>query len=57
MPLVLRGLPLVLFLFKMWRKLPASQKKQVLRTLQQHGPRVAAQVARQARARQMRGRR
>jgi hypothetical protein len=57
MPLYLRGMALLLFLFKMWRRLPASQKKQVLRTLQRHGPRVAAQVARQARARQMRGRR
>jgi hypothetical protein len=55
MPLYLRGIPLVLFLFRMWRRLPASQKKQVLRALQRHGPRVAAQVARQARARQMRG--
>jgi hypothetical protein len=54
MPLVLRGIPLILFLFRMWRKLPASQKKRVLRTLQRHGPRVAAQVAREARARQMR---
>jgi hypothetical protein len=57
MPLYLRGMALLLFLFKMWRRLPASQKKQVLRTLQRHGPRFAAQVARQARERQMRGRR
>jgi hypothetical protein len=57
MPFFLRGVPLVLFLFRMWRRLPAPQKKQVLRALQQHGPRVAAQVARQARVRQMRGRR
>jgi hypothetical protein len=57
MPLFLRGVPLVLFLFRMWRRLPASQKKQVLWTLQRHGPRVAARVAREARVRQMRGRR
>jgi hypothetical protein len=57
MPLYLRGIPLVLFLFRMWRRLPASQKKQVLRTLQRHGPRIAAQVAREARVRQMRARR
>jgi hypothetical protein len=55
MPLFLRGIPLILFLFRMWRRLPASQKRQVLRALQKHGPRVATQVARQARARQMRG--
>ncbi len=51
MPLFLRGIPLILFLFRMWRKLPASQKKQVLRVLQRHGPRVAARVAAQARNR------
>jgi hypothetical protein len=60
MPLFLRGIPLLLFVFRMWRRLPAKQKKQVLWMLQRHGPRVAAQVARQARVRQMqrmRGRR
>jgi hypothetical protein len=52
--LFLRGIPLVLFLFRMWRKLPASQKRQVLKALRRHGPRVAAQVAKQARARRVR---
>jgi hypothetical protein len=51
MPLFLRGVPLVLFLFRTWRRLPASQKRRVLKTLRRHGPRVAAQVAREARAR------
>ena len=51
MPLFLRGIPLILFLFRMWRKLPASQKRRVLKTLGRHGPRVAARVAAQARNR------
>ena len=51
MPLFLRGIPLILFLFRMWRKLPASQKRQVLKVLGRHGPRVAARVAQQARTR------
>jgi hypothetical protein len=50
-PIFLRGIPLILFLFRMWRKLPASQKRQVLQVLGRHGPRVAARVAQQARAR------
>jgi hypothetical protein len=44
--LFLRSFPLVLFLFRMWRKLPASQKRRVLRAVGRHGPRVAARVAR-----------
>jgi hypothetical protein len=50
-PILLRGIPLILFLFRMWRKLPASQKRQVLRVLGRHGPRVAARFAQRARAR------
>jgi hypothetical protein len=50
-PLFLRGIPLILFLFRMWRRLPASQKRRVLQVLGRHGPRVAARVASQARTR------
>jgi hypothetical protein len=54
MSLYLRGWALFLLLFRMWRRLPARQKKQVLWALQRHGPRIAAQVAREARTRQLR---
>jgi hypothetical protein len=53
-PIFLRGIPLILFLFRMWRKLPASQKRHVLKVLGRHGPRVAAGVAARARARRIR---
>jgi hypothetical protein len=48
--MLLRGLPLILFLFRMWRKLPASQKRQALRVMGRYGPILLAGAARQARA-------
>ena len=48
--MVLRGLPLILFLFRMWRKLPAAQKRQTLSLLGRYGPVVLFAAARQARA-------
>jgi hypothetical protein len=54
--MLFRSATLVLFLFRMWRRLPASQRRRVLWALGRHGPRVAARVARQARARQLRAR-
>jgi hypothetical protein len=48
--IVLRGLPLILILFRVWRKLPAAQKRQALSVLGRYGPIVLAAAARQARA-------
>ncbi|MGH3109903.1 MAG: hypothetical protein ACRDQT_03170 [Gaiellaceae bacterium] len=48
--MVLRGLPLILFLFRMWRKLPAAQKRHALSLLGRYGPVVLFAAARQARA-------
>jgi hypothetical protein len=56
MALYLRAATIVLFLFRMWRRLPARQKRQALRMLQRHGFRVATQAARHARARRPSGR-
>jgi hypothetical protein len=55
-PLFLRGLPLVLFLFRMWRKLPAAQKRQALQILGRYGPVLLAAGARQAREARRRAR-
>jgi len=48
--MLLRGLPLILFLFRMWRKLPAAQKRRALGVLSRYGPFLLAAAARQARA-------
>jgi hypothetical protein len=48
--MLLRGLPLILFLFRIWRKLPAAQKRQALSVLSRYGPILLAGAARQARA-------
>jgi hypothetical protein len=50
----LRGFPLILFLFRMWRKLPAAQKRQALRMVRRHGPLILAGIARTARTRRPR---
>jgi hypothetical protein len=49
--MLLRGIPLVLFLVRMWRKLPASQKRYALQVIGRYGPLVLAAGARQARKR------
>jgi hypothetical protein len=49
--MVLRGLPLIFFLFRMWRKLPARQKRQALQFVGRYGPILLAAAARQASAR------
>jgi hypothetical protein len=50
----LRGFPLILFLFRMWRKLPAAQKRQALQLVGKHGPLILAGIARSARSRRSR---
>ena len=53
--MLLRGIPLILFLFRMWRKLPAAQKRQALQVVGRYGPILLAAAARQARARRRAG--
>jgi hypothetical protein len=50
-------LGIALTAYDVWRRLPASQRKRVLRATRTHGPRLAAEAARRARARAGRGRR
>jgi hypothetical protein len=51
MPFLLKGFPLFLLLFRMWRRLPAKQRRRVLWAVGRHGPLIAATVWRRARAR------
>jgi hypothetical protein len=51
MPLLFRAATLVLFLFKVWKRLPASQRRRMLWAAGRHGTRVARSVGRRSRAR------
>jgi hypothetical protein len=57
MPLLLRGFPLILYLFRMWRKLPPAQKRRMLQSVGRYGLPFALAVGRkaQAEARRRRG--
>jgi hypothetical protein len=47
----LRSFALMLFLFRIWRRLPASQRRRMLWAASRYAPVVAAFAVRQARAR------
>ncbi|MGH3133643.1 MAG: hypothetical protein ACRDNY_07880 [Gaiellaceae bacterium] len=47
--MIFRGLTLLLVLYRMYRRLPASQQRQVLRLLGRHGPRLVSTLGRRAR--------
>ena len=49
--MLFRVIPLVLFLFRIWRKLPARQKQRMLVAVGRHGPTLARVAVRQARSR------
>jgi hypothetical protein len=49
--MLFRVIPLVLFLFRIWRKLPARQKRKMLAVLGRHGPTLARAAVSQARSR------
>jgi hypothetical protein len=42
MPLLFRAATLLLFLFRIWKRLPASQRRRMLWAAGRHGPRIAA---------------
>jgi len=48
-PFLLRGIPLFLFLYRMWRRLPATQRRNLLWTAGRHGPKLALFALRRAR--------
>jgi hypothetical protein len=50
-PFLLKGIPLFLFLYRLWRRLPAKQRRRVLWAAGRHGPRIATNVWRRSRAR------
>jgi hypothetical protein len=50
-PFLLKGIPLFLFLYRMWRRLPSKQRRQVLWMAGRHGPRIASSAWRRTRAR------
>ncbi|MEX0851599.1 MAG: hypothetical protein WD015_08835 [Gaiellaceae bacterium] len=47
--MIFRAMGLVLVLYRMYRRLPASQRRQVLKLAGKHGPRMASTLARRAR--------
>jgi hypothetical protein len=50
-PLLFRAATLLLFLFRIWRRLPARQRRRVLWAAGRHGPRIAVfALRRRARA-------
>jgi hypothetical protein len=49
-PFLFKGIPLFLFLYRMWKRLPTKQRRQVLWMLSRHGPRIATSTWRRARA-------
>jgi hypothetical protein len=51
MPLLFKAMTLVLFLFKIWKRLPASQRRHLIWTVGRHGPRIATSVWRRSRTR------
>jgi hypothetical protein len=51
MPFLLRGFTLFMFLFRIWRRLPPSQRRRVLYAAGRHAPKLASVAMRYARAR------
>jgi hypothetical protein len=51
MPLLFRAVTIVFFLRRMWRMLPASQKRKVLSLVGRHGPPMAGKLYRRTRGR------
>jgi hypothetical protein len=51
MPFLLRGFTLFMFLFRIWRRLPPSQRRRVLYAAGRHAPKLAAVGARYVRSR------
>jgi hypothetical protein len=51
MPFLLRGFTLFMFLFRIWRRLPAKQRRRVLFVASRHAPKLAAVGLRYVRAR------
>jgi hypothetical protein len=49
--MIFRVIPLVLFLFRIWRKLPARQRRRMLVSVGRRGPTLALLALRYARAR------
>ena len=47
-------LGLALTAYDVWRRLPPAQRKRVLQATRAHGPRLASEAARRARARRAR---
>jgi len=41
MPLIFRAATLLLFLFRIWKRLPACQRRRMLWAAGRHGPRLA----------------
>jgi hypothetical protein len=48
---IFRAFTLFMLLYRMWRRLPASQRRRALELAGRHGPRVATRVARRGRGR------
>jgi len=51
MPLLFKAETLVLFLLKIWKRLPAGQRRRLLWAAGRHGPRIASSAWRRSRAR------
>jgi hypothetical protein len=51
MPLLLKTIPLVMFLYRSWRRLPARQRRALLWSAGRHGPKLATAAWRRARVR------
>jgi hypothetical protein len=51
MPFLLRLVTVAFFLRRMWRMLPASQRRRVLSLVERHGPPMATKLWRRTRAR------
>jgi hypothetical protein len=45
---LLRMVTLFMLLYRVWRRLPARQKRQALKLAGRHGPRIATHAARRA---------
>jgi hypothetical protein len=48
---IFRVFTLAFLLYRMYRRLPRSQRRQVREALQRHGPRIASTAAKRARRR------
>jgi hypothetical protein len=49
--MIFRAMGALLLLYKMYRRLPPSQRQRVLKLMGQHGPRLVSVVGRRARTR------